>query len=184
MNQFISNSEQDTIEYACTLAKSLTTGDILILSGELGAGKTKFVQGILKNFDLENEISSPTFTIVNEYTNSNVNIYHFDLYRLENVDEFYAIGGDEYLQKGICIFEWGEIIEKELKRKYTKITFEKDPTNLNKRILMSETGRSFLRQNEQTKIRRVARGVIYLFKKIARQPFEAHGVSRDLEGVF
>ena len=149
MNQFISNSEQETIEYACNLAKSLNTGDILILSGELGAGKTKFVQGILKNFDLENEISSPTFTIVNEYTTSDVRhqpsaishlpsairIYHFDLYRLANTDEFYAIGGDEYLQKGICVFEWGEIIEKELKRKYTKIIFEKDPLDPNKRIL-------------------------------------------------
>lgn len=135
MSQFISNSEKDTIEYAVSFAKSLSTGDIVILSGELGAGKTKFVQGILKNFGLENEISSPTFTIVNEYTTSDIRIYHFDLYRLENIDEFYAIGGDEYLQNGICIFEWGEILEKELKRKYTKITFEKDISNTNKRIL-------------------------------------------------
>jgi|GEM_PF-5184412 len=70
MDKFISNSEEDTIEYACGFAKSLNTGDIVILSGELGAGKTKFVQGILRNFNLENEISSPTFTIVNEYTTS------------------------------------------------------------------------------------------------------------------
>jgi len=54
---------------------------------------------------------------------------------LENIDEFYAIGGDEYLQNGICIFEWGEILEKELKRKYTKIIFEKDNVDTNKRIL-------------------------------------------------
>ena len=139
MKSFISHSEEDTIEFACNLAKSLTTGDILILSGELGAGKTKFVQGILKNFGLENEISSPTFTIVNEYTNSNINIYHFDLYRLENIDEFYAIGGDEYFQKGICIFEWGEILEKELKRKYIKISFEKDASDVNKRFLTLNT---------------------------------------------
>jgi len=142
MNQFISNSEKETIEYACNFAKSLNVGDIVILSGELGAGKTKFVQGILKNFGLENEISSPTFTIVNEYTKSDfrhptsdLRIYHFDLYRLENIDEFYAIGGDEYLQNGICIFEWGEILEKELKRNYTKILFEKDINDTNKRLL-------------------------------------------------
>ena len=138
MDKFTSNSEQDTIEYASNLAKSLDTGDVLILSGELGAGKTKFVEGILKNFNLENEISSPTFTIVNEYVQQHINIYHFDLYRLENIDEFYAIGGDEYLQKGICIFEWGEILEKELKRKYTKITFEKDDMNSSKRFLTLE----------------------------------------------
>ena len=76
-----------------------------------GSGKTKFVQGILEYFGLENEISSPTFTIVNEYTNSDINIYHFDVYRLADVDEFYAMGGEEYFENGICLIEWGEMIE-------------------------------------------------------------------------
>lgn len=87
---------------------------------------------------MENEISSPTFTIVNEYCTSNQNIYHFDLYRLEYIEEFYAIGGEEYLEKGICIFEWGELIEPELKQKYTKISYKKDADNLNKRTLFIE----------------------------------------------
>ena len=87
---------------------------------------------------MEKEISSPTFTIVNEYSAPNINIYHFDLYRLEDIDEFYAIGGDEYLQNGICIFEWGEILEPELKQKYTKISYEKDPNFLDKRTLYVE----------------------------------------------
>ena len=78
--------------------------------GDLGAGKTKFTEGILKYFGKENEISSPTFTIVNEYNNDKLNIYHFDVYRLENEDEFYAIGGEEYFEKGICLIEWGEKI--------------------------------------------------------------------------
>ena len=135
MNSFISYSEQDTINFADKFASKLKEGDIVILSGELGSGKTKFVQGILKHFKLEKEISSPTFTIVNEYSNSQINIYHFDLYRLEDIDEFYAIGGEEYLENGICIFEWGEILEKELKNNYTKISFEKDSNDDNKRIL-------------------------------------------------
>ena len=101
-------------------------------------GKTKFVQGILRYFNLENEISSPTFTIVNEYITPGINIYHFDLYRLEDIEEFYAIGGDEYLQNGICIFEWGEILEPELKEKYIKISYEKDPLDLDKRTLFIE----------------------------------------------
>ena len=84
---------------------------------------------------MENEISSPTFTIVNEYVCPEVNIYHFDLYRLEDIEEFYAIGGDEYLQNGICIFEWGEILESELKEPYIKISYKKDDKDLNKRIL-------------------------------------------------
>ena len=68
LNTFISQSEEDTIKFAEEFARTLKIGDIIILSGELGSGKTKFVQGILRHFNMENEISSPTFTIVNEYT--------------------------------------------------------------------------------------------------------------------
>ena len=138
MEKIISNSEEETISFASKYAKGLKNGDIIILSGNLGAGKTKFVQGILQNFNLEDEISSPTFTIVNEYKAPNVNIYHFDLYRLADIDEFYAIGGEEYLEKGICIFEWGEILENELKQKYIKITIERNEENTNQRILTIE----------------------------------------------
>ena len=138
MKQYITNNESETIDFAYNFAKNLKNGDIIILSGELGSGKTKFVQGVLKYFNLENEISSPTFTIVNEYCSPTINIYHFDLYRLEDIDEFYAIGGDEYFDKGICIFEWGEILEPELKQKYIKISYKKDPTNLDKRTLYVE----------------------------------------------
>ena len=125
MQTFISKSEQDTINFAENFAKELNQGDIIVLSGELGSGKTKFVQGVLRHFGLEEEISSPTFTIVNEYSSSSANIYHFDVYRLENADEFYAMGGDEYFEKGICLIEWGEMIEDILPTPYTKIIFNK-----------------------------------------------------------
>ncbi len=101
-----------------------------------GSGKTKFVQGILEYFGLENEISSPTFTIVNEYTNSDINIYHFDVYRLADVDEFYAMGGEEYFENGICLIEWGEMIESILPKHYTKITFKKNDKNADYRELL------------------------------------------------
>ena len=78
------------------------------------------------DFGLEKEISSPTFTIVNEYKNEKANIYHFDVYRLSDIDEFYAIGGEEYFGKGICLIEWGEIIEEILPERYLKIIFERD----------------------------------------------------------
>lgn len=139
MNKFISKSEQDTIDFAYNLASKLHTGDIIVLSGELGSGKTKFTQGILKFFNLENEISSPTFTIVNEYNSDNQNIYHFDVYRLADSDEFYAIGGDEYFEKGICIIEWGEIIKDILPDNYIQIYFSKDETIENYRILDIKT---------------------------------------------
>lgn len=93
---FTSKCENDTIEFAKKLATKLQNGDIVILNGDLGAGKTKFVEGFLSYFDLQDEISSPTFTIVNEYKKHATNIYHFDVYRLESSDEFYNFGGDEY----------------------------------------------------------------------------------------
>ena len=139
MDTFISKSEQDTINFATNYAKNLKPGNIIVLTGELGSGKTKFVQGILKYFGLEDEISSPTFTIVNEYTSSNVNIYHFDVYRLEDPDEFYAIGGEEYFEKGICLIEWGERIKDILPRPYTEIVFEKDLDNPDYRKLTLNT---------------------------------------------
>lgn len=88
---FKSYSENDTKQFAKNFASKLNNGDVLILSGDLGSGKTKFTEGFLSYFNLEDEISSPTFTIVNEYHKNNTNIYHFDVYRLEDSSEFYAI---------------------------------------------------------------------------------------------
>ena len=120
------------------IAGKLKKGDIIVLTGDLGSGKTKFVEGILKYFGKENEISSPTFTIVNEYNLDNLNIYHFDVYRLEDQDEFYAIGGEEYFDKGICLIEWGEKIENILPKGYKKITFSRNLTDENRRELEFE----------------------------------------------
>ena len=130
-----SNSENETKEFAKKIASKLNKGDILVLSGDLGSGKTKFTEGFLSYFGLEDEISSPTFTIVNEYHKNDINIYHFDVYRLEDSSEFYAIGGDEYFEKGICIIEWGELIEDALTKKYIKIDFSRSSENDDERIL-------------------------------------------------
>ena len=138
MYEFISNSEEDTIKFAEDFASKLDSHSVIVLSGDLGSGKTKFTEGILRYFGLEDEISSPTFTIVNEYHTATTNIYHFDLYRLSDIDEFYAIGGEEYLQNGICIFEWGEMIEDILPKGYTKITFSRDLDNPDFRKLQIE----------------------------------------------
>lgn len=127
----ISKSEQDTIELGKKIAEKLEKGTVIVLTGDLGSGKTKLTEGILTYFGLENEISSPTFTIVNEYNTENLNIYHFDVYRLEDVDEFYAIGGEEYFEKGASIIEWGEMIEEALPKEYIKINFSRDLTNEN-----------------------------------------------------
>lgn len=140
MYKFLSKSESDTIKFARDLATKLDKSDIIVLTGELGSGKTKFTEGFLDYFGLAEEISSPTFTIVNEYnTKQGINIYHFDVYRLSDTEEFYEIGGEEYFENGICIIEWGEIIKDALPKDYIHITFEKDDLNENQRILKVET---------------------------------------------
>ena len=132
---FTSHSESETMALAFNLASKLHIGDVVVLTGDLGSGKTKFVEGFLKFFNLDKEISSPTFTIVNEYKNDDINIYHFDVYRLSDSDEFYAIGGDEYFSTGICLIEWGEIIKDVLPENYIHITFEKSPADENIRYI-------------------------------------------------
>ena len=133
-----SNLDEQTLHIAKTLAKYLKNGDTVVLTGELGAGKTKFTEGFLSYFGLENETTSPTFNIVNEHKKDNTNIYHFDVYRLADIDEFYAIGGEEYFDKGICIIEWGELIEEALPEEYIKISIQKPENKENSRELHFE----------------------------------------------
>lgn len=136
--QFLSKSEEDTKNFAKSFASHLKKQDIIVLTGDLGSGKTKFTEGILSYFGLENEISSPTFTIVNEYQKDGINIYHFDVYRLEDSSEFYEMGGEEYFENGICLIEWGELIEDALPKDYIHITFSKDDKNENVRNIRIE----------------------------------------------
>lgn len=137
MFKFVSNNEKETKDIGFNLASKLREKTVVILIGDLGSGKTKLIEGFLSFFGLEEEISSPTFTIVNEYSKNDLNIYHFDLYRLENLDEFYAIGGTEYFNNGICLIEWGEMIEPILTQ-YIKINISKDEKNENIRYINIE----------------------------------------------
>lgn len=133
--KIISNSENETLKIGIKLGSLLKIGDTVVLTGDLGSGKTKLTEGILTYYKLEEEISSPTFTIVNEYIKDDIKIFHFDVYRLEDSSEFYAIGGDEYFEKGICIIEWGELIQDALPQEYLHIKFERDNNNENSRII-------------------------------------------------
>ena len=109
--QIESFSAEDTHALGKKLGENAKPGDVYTLLGDLGVGKTVLTQGIADGLGIKEAICSPTFTIVNEYNSENINLYHFDVYRLEDVDEFYAIGGDEYFSKGICIIEWPEIAD-------------------------------------------------------------------------
>ena len=109
MEEFISNSAEETLELASNFAKTLSRGDIVLLDGDLGAGKTVFVKGVANAFSKGKVVAvSPTFVIVNVY-DTDPEIYHFDLYRINDVSELDAIGAEEYFYgDGISFVEWPE----------------------------------------------------------------------------
>lgn len=136
MIELYSYSVDETKKLGKKLAPHLQKGQTLVLSGDLGAGKTMFVSGILSYFGKENEASSPTFTIVNEHElTKDLKLFHFDVYRFDFEDEFLAIGGEEFYDKGVCLIEWGEKIESYLPKEYIKISITKDIEDINKRII-------------------------------------------------
>ena len=120
----VSHSEEETIALAEKIISLFRVGDVLILSGKLGSGKTVFVRGLAKALGIDEElVNSPSFTIVNEYPGKPP-LYHFDLYRLNDESELYEIGWDEYLNRnGLVVIEWGEKAESFLPDKYYKIIF-------------------------------------------------------------
>ena len=106
-----SNSAKETENIAKAFAKTLKSGDVIAVSGDLGAGKTAFTAGIARGLGVKDCISSPTFTIVNCYQGM-LPLYHFDVYRISDCDEMYDIGFEEYISGGgVTVIEWAEIIE-------------------------------------------------------------------------
>ena len=106
--KFISQSEMETREIAKKVAEKLNPGDVILFTGEMGAGKTAFTKGLADFFGTDEEVSSPTFALVNEYP-GRVPIFHFDLYRIYGFDDLYAVGFFDYLDRGgIIVVEWSE----------------------------------------------------------------------------
>lgn len=109
--KIITNNENETYNIGIKIGKQLKAGDILSLNGDLGAGKTYLTKGIAKGLGIKDYITSPTFTILNEYK-GRIPLYHFDVYRINDVEEMYEIGFEEYLYgNGVCIIEWGSMVE-------------------------------------------------------------------------
>lgn len=106
--KYISNSEDETRKIAKEIAERLQADDVILFSGEMGAGKTAFTKGLAEYFGTDEEVSSPTFALVHEYPGK-IPIFHFDLYRISGLDDLYAIGFFDYLDRGgICVIEWSE----------------------------------------------------------------------------
>ncbi|MBD3403716.1 tRNA (adenosine(37)-N6)-threonylcarbamoyltransferase complex ATPase subunit type 1 TsaE [candidate division GN15 bacterium] len=122
----VSHSEEETEALAEKLARSFLPGDVVVLSGDLGSGKTSFVRGMARGMGIDtNLVNSPTYTFVNEYPGGDKKLYHFDLYRLQQTTELYEIGWEEYLSReGIVVVEWGEKAAELLPQRYYALEFK------------------------------------------------------------
>lgn len=134
MREIILKNENEVIDFGVNLGKILKAGDILALVGDLGTGKTTLTKAIAKGLGIDEYITSPTFTIVQEYNNGRLPLYHFDVYRLNSSEEMYQLGYEDYFfGQGVCIVEWADIIEELIPEK-AKIIFLNYGSNENERI--------------------------------------------------
>ena len=125
------NYSLNEIQKVADKVRKEINSDIILISGEVGAGKTTLIKEMLKTLKVNDNVNSPTFSIINEYLNEDKNIiYHIDLYRIKNIDELHSIGFFEYLESdNLCFIEWGDIIEKHIKDSYNKFLIEKKGDN-------------------------------------------------------
>lgn len=117
-------SHEDTLKLGKKIGDVLKPGDILLLEGDLGAGKTTFTQGLAEGLGVDEFVNSPTFVIINEYFSGHLPLYHMDLYRLEDEAQLYDLGVEEYFfGNGVSVVEWPEIALSLLPEAYTRLTF-------------------------------------------------------------
>ena len=110
--RFITNTPEETEALGARLARALEPGAVVAFTGDLGAGKTAFVRGLARGLGIRDRVTSPTFTVVNEYEGGRLPLFHFDLYRLGCTDELFDIGWEDYLARGgVCAVEWSERME-------------------------------------------------------------------------
>ena len=110
--EYISNSAQETEALGERLAARLRPGDVIAYTGDLGAGKTAFTRGLARGLGVADRVTSPTFTIVNEYEGGRLPLFHFDLYRMNSPEELFDIGWEDYLARGgVCAVEWSENVD-------------------------------------------------------------------------
>lgn len=118
----VTNSPEETEALGEQLAQRLMPGAVLAFTGDLGAGKTAFVRGLARGLGCSGRVTSPTFTIVNEYEGGRLPLFHFDMYRLESADELFDIGWEDYLaQQGVCAVEWSEKVEEALEEPLIRV---------------------------------------------------------------
>lgn len=139
-NVFYTSSPEQTESIAKEFAMLLDMKkpEFIAMYGDLGVGKTAFVRGLASVLAPNARVKSPTFTIVNEYKGIGLPLYHFDVYRISDEDELYAMGFDDYLQNGICVVEWSENIEDSIPKDAYRVTIERQPNDVNARKITIE----------------------------------------------
>ena len=121
------NGAEETFALGKELGEQATAGAVFTLNGDLGVGKTVFAQGFAEGLGITEAVNSPTFTILQVYEEGRLPLYHFDVYRIEDPEEMYEVGFDDYLYgQGVCLIEWAEQVAELLPQKRTEITIEKD----------------------------------------------------------
>ncbi len=123
--EFITQSPQETERLGQKLGQVLPAGTVIAYRGDLGAGKTAFTRGLARGLDITDPVTSPTYTIVNEYLSGRLPLFHFDMYRLHSADDLFDIGWDDYLERGgICAVEWSENVAQAMEDALT-VTIQK-----------------------------------------------------------
>ena len=139
--EYISSSVKETEDVGAGLAQRLAPGAVVAFTGDLGAGKTAFVRGMARGLGVADRVTSPTFTIVNEYGDGRLPLFHFDMYRLGGADELFDIGWEDYLARGgICAVEWSEIVDDALDADCIRVDIRRGADD-SQRVITIEEGK-------------------------------------------
>ena len=137
--EYLSHSVEETEALGEALAKTFSPGDVLAYLGDLGAGKTAFTRGLARGLGCTGRVTSPTFTIVNEYEGGRLPLFHFDMYRLADSDALFDIGWEDYLDRGgVCAVEWSEQVEDAMPPETIYVTIARHPEDERGRIITVE----------------------------------------------
>lgn len=137
--EYLSRSEAETEALGARLAAALSPGAVVAYRGGLGMGKTAFTRGLARGLGCRDRVTSPTFTIVNEYEGGRLPLFHFDMYRLESADDLFDIGWDDYLSRGgVCAVEWSEQVSDAMPEDAVTVTLSRHPDHDGWRVITVE----------------------------------------------
>lgn len=136
--QYLTGGAEETEALGERLANIVKSGAVVAYTGDLGAGKTAFTRGLARGLGITDRVTSPTFTIVNEYEGGRLPLFHFDMYRLGSSDELYDIGWEDYLSRGgVCAVEWSEIVEDALEGDVIRVDIRRGETDTQRQVTIT-----------------------------------------------